>query len=78
MSIEDLIDNIAAGEYATASATFQDVLAGKVNDALEAHKASIASAMFGDTVGEDEDDDIDIEDEDLYDEEDEDLEEEDE
>jgi hypothetical protein len=63
MDIENLIDNIAAGEYAAAGETFNQLLATKMNDALNQEKIGLASAMFN---GEDpEDEDYELEDEDF-------------
>lgn len=74
MSIEDLIDNIAAQNFAQAEPMFHEILQAKMDDALEAEKVKVAGQIFN---GEEEEqlemefDEEDLDDEDLEDEEDE-------
>ena len=70
MSIEDLIDNIAAQDFAKAGPMFSDILNNKISDAFEAEKAAIAASMFSGPK-EDQNKEDDQEDEEEYDEEDE-------
>lgn len=67
MSISDLIDHIASQSFAKAEPMFHDILNDKIQDSLEAEKAAIATAMFGEEEPneEPEEDDTDFTDEEL-------------
>jgi hypothetical protein len=72
-NIEAMVDAIMTQDYASANSMFQDALQGKVADALDQEKVSIASSIYGD---EEEGDDVEEEGDD-FEEEDDDFEEED-
>lgn len=67
--IEDLINNIQAGDYAKATPQINDILGTKVYDALEQEKVAIAQAMWSpeDDFEEEtyEDEDMEVSDEEL-------------
>lgn len=55
-SIDDLLHSIKSGEAMDASNMFNDLMAGKIEDALEQEKVRIAGAVYnGDEQGEEED-----------------------
>ena len=62
MSIEDLINDIQAQQYATANPIVASILADKMTGALDAEKIKVAAQMFGEEPDEDEDDDFDEDD----------------
>ena len=47
MDIQNVINNIAAGENAAAKEGIENVLSAKAFDALQGRKQEIASALFG-------------------------------
>lgn len=47
MNIQDIIDNIAAGENSTAKESIENALSAKAFDALAAHKQQMAATLFG-------------------------------
>jgi len=63
MDIATLIQNAADGDNVGASTIFDELMAGKVNDALEAEKVKMADVVFNGAT----DEDPEIEDEDLED-----------
>ena len=70
MEVEDLINNILDQDFAKAEPTFKDVMAAKIDDALEQEKIAIADYVFnGAEVDEEESSDLDddITDEDMED-----------
>lgn len=73
--IATLIQNVADGDNVKASSIFDQLMAVKVNDTLEAEKIRMADVQFN---GADPDEDPEIEDEDLEDEDEEDTEDEEE
>jgi ribosomal protein L12E/L44/L45/RPP1/RPP2 len=74
MDIATLIQNAADGDNVGASTIFDELMATKVNDALEAEKVKMADVVFNGAT----DEDPEIEDEDLEDDKSESDEEEDE
>lgn len=73
--IATFIQNVADGDNVKASSIFDQLMAVKVNDTLEAEKIRMADVQFN---GADPDEDPEIEDEDLEDEDEEDTEDEEE
>lgn len=51
--IGDFIDSIAAGDFNQSEKLFNDLLADKMNDALEAEKISVADTIFNGVEAED-------------------------
>ena len=47
MDIQDIINNIAAGDNIAAKESIENVLSTKSFDALQARKQEIASTLFG-------------------------------
>ena len=47
MSIQDIINNIAAGDNVAAKESIEDALSAKTFDALQGRKQEIASTLFG-------------------------------
>lgn len=47
MDIQDIINNIAAGENAAAKEGIENVLSAKAFDALQGRKQEIAATLFG-------------------------------
>jgi hypothetical protein len=47
MNIDDIINNIAAGDNVAAKESIENVLSAKAFDALQGRKQEIASALFG-------------------------------
>jgi hypothetical protein len=47
MEIKDLIDGIKAGDVQSSNNTFNDIMADKINSALDVHKQEIAGTMYG-------------------------------
>ena len=47
MNIDDIINNIAAGNNVAAKESIENVLSAKAFDALQGRKQEIASALFG-------------------------------
>jgi hypothetical protein len=47
MEIQDIINNIAAGDSAAAKESIENVLSAKAFDALQSRKQEIASTLFG-------------------------------
>jgi hypothetical protein len=47
MNINDIINNIAAGDNVAAKESIENVLSAKAFDALQGRKQEIASALFG-------------------------------
>jgi hypothetical protein len=47
MNINDIIDNVAAGDNLAAKESIENVLSAKAFDALQVRKQEIASALFG-------------------------------
>lgn len=75
MTIEDMIDNIAAGELNQANNTFNNLVQDRVNQAVDQEKIAVAGTMFNGTSEEQLE--LDLDDEDLEDLDDEDLEDDD-
>jgi len=66
--VEDLIDNIATGDYNKASSEFEQLIADKLSDALDAKRADVAAQIYGDQLEDDNElDNEEISDEDLDD-----------
>ena len=59
--IEHLIDRISTQDFSNANPIFQEIMATKIQDALDTEKIKVAGAMLGD------DEDIEISDKDLED-----------
>lgn len=55
--IGDFIDSIAAGDFNQSEKLFNDLLADKMDDALEAEKISVADTIFN---GVDPEEDIEV------------------
>lgn len=69
-AVEELINQITAGELNKAEGSFQSIIQDKLNDALEAQRISTAQAIFNTPEGldtEDDDEDTDITDEEIED-----------
>ena len=47
MELQDIINNIAAGDSAAAKESIENVLSAKAFDALQGRKQEIASTLFG-------------------------------
>lgn len=47
MDIQDIINNIAAGENVAAKESIENALSAKAFDALQVRKQEIASTLFG-------------------------------
>ena len=47
MDIQDIINNIAAGENVAAKEGLENVLSAKAFDALQGYKQEIASTLYG-------------------------------
>jgi len=47
MELQDIINNIAAGDSAAAKEGIENVLSAKAFDALQGRKQEIASTLFG-------------------------------
>ena len=47
MNIDDIINNVAAGDNMAAKESIENVLSAKAFDALQGRKQEIASALFG-------------------------------
>ena len=47
MNIDDIINNVAAGDNVAAKESIENVLSAKAFDALQGRKQEIASALFG-------------------------------
>ena len=47
MDIQNIINNIAAGENATAKQGLEDALSAKAFDALQGRKQEIAATLYG-------------------------------
>jgi len=47
MNINDIINNIAAGDNVAAKESIENVLSAKAFDALQGRKQEIASTLFG-------------------------------
>jgi hypothetical protein len=56
--IEDLINNITAGELNKAEGSFNDILNDKLADALEAQRIQVAADVFNTPEGLDDEEDI--------------------
>lgn len=69
--LEQLIHHIGRNDFASASSMFQELMATKLNDALDAEQVKVASEVYGDTI----DDDI-VDEEDFEEDEDDESEEE--
>ena len=52
MAIEDIINHVTKQDFSKAAPTFAEIMASKVDDALEQEKISIASQVFNQTDGE--------------------------
>jgi hypothetical protein len=63
--IGDFIDSIAAGDFNQSEKLFNDLLADKMNDALESEKIAVADTIFN---GVEPEDDIELSDEEIEDE----------
>lgn len=71
--IEQFIDYLGNGDYANAAPLFQEIMATKLQDSLDAEQVRIASGIFDDEDVDDEDlDDLDDEEDEEDDEGDED------
>lgn len=65
-SIEELIDSLRAGDFASAGPQFHEIMSTKLQDALDAEQIKVASEIFGVQLEDDadpEDDDEDYDDE---------------
>lgn len=68
-TVEDMIDQVVAGDLADAKSSFEEIMSDRVNDAIEAEKIAVASALYSsDQLEDDQDDGEEFEDEDLVDE----------
>lgn len=47
MNIQDIINNIAAGDNVAAKESIENVLSAKAFDALQNHKQEMAATIFG-------------------------------
>jgi hypothetical protein len=56
--IEDLINNITAGELNKAEGSFNDILNNKLADSLEAQRIQVAQDVFNTPEGLDDEEDI--------------------
>lgn len=71
MSIEDLLDNLSAGELQKANDVFNELLSDKLNSALDQERIAVAGSIFNDEQQAEEDteefefddEDLDVEDE---------------
>lgn len=69
--VAELIDQITAQDFNKAQTSFSDILADRMQSALDAEKAAVASNIYNtieDDADDEDDDDIDLEDVDLDDE----------
>lgn len=69
--VAELIDQITAQDFNKAQTSFSDILADRMQSALDAEKAAVASDIYNtieDDADDENDDDIDLEDVDLDDE----------
>jgi hypothetical protein len=69
--VAELIDQITAQDFNKAQTSFSDILADRMQSALDAEKAAVASDIYNtieDDADDEDDDDIDLEDVDLDDE----------
>lgn len=64
-TLDELVDLISAQDFANAQPVFAELMASKLQDAIDAEKVNVASQMFD---PDDEDFDEDLADEDLDDE----------
>jgi hypothetical protein len=55
-NIKDFISAVGAQDYVNSSSMFNELVAGKLHDAIEAKKIEVASNVFGETVPENTDD----------------------
>lgn len=62
--IEHLIDTITTQDFSNATPIFQEIMATKIQDALDAEKVKVAGVMFDDDIeiSDDELEDIDLDD----------------
>jgi hypothetical protein len=63
-SIENMIDAVTSGDFTAANAYFDEVMAEKAADTLEAEKVGVASRIYGHAEEDDQDDEEDDEEED--------------
>ena len=54
-TIEDLINTVTAQDFSKAGPTFAEIMQGKMADALEQEKISVADQVFNNAAPEDED-----------------------
>ena len=54
-TIEDLINTVTAQDFSKAGPTFAEIMQGKMADALEQEKISVADQVFNNAEPEDED-----------------------
>ena len=73
--IEQLIDHLRDGDFAAAGPVFNELMAIKIDDALNAEQIKVASEIYGEPLENDEDV---LDDEEFEEDEDEDYDEEDE
>jgi hypothetical protein len=52
MSIEDLINNVKAGDAQSSNNSFNSLMADKINTALDVKRQETAAAMYGNTEAE--------------------------
>lgn len=64
--IKNMIDNIMADDLTTAGTTFDDLMMGRIGDAMEQEKIAVAGTAFNGT-SENDVDDIEVEDDDWED-----------
>lgn len=57
-TIEDLINTVTTQDFSKAGPTFAEIMQGKMADALEQEKISVADQVFNNAEPEDEDEDI--------------------
>lgn len=46
-TIEQMIDAITSGDYTAAQSLFNDAIADKVSDSLEAERVAVAAQIYG-------------------------------
>lgn len=67
--IEDMVDQIVQGDNTDALKTFNDVMAQRINDAIDDEKIAVSQAIYNPSEDGDEYDDLDEYDEEEDDEE---------
>lgn len=69
--LEQLIQHIGKNDFASASTLFQELMATKINDALDAEQVKVASEIYGDPLDDEiiDEEDFEEDEEEEYDEE---------